>query len=237
MSYPQQPVLPNSFHGSTTFNSQIKSYNHLAQRVRRSLGEPLIQLEISSEQMYELIDISLEYFTKFAGVEEEYLVFRSDLYKKGVGLHIGELMNITPDMYKDNTSNPSLSASFDYDLDDYRRVVDVFSFGNSTNNAIYRILLEESGDNTATFEGTIEFTMLNQINVDLDATYTNLATIDSDIDIIVHEDLTDEDSPRINYNDLGADNYLIQKIVEVRDCSLIIDPENADGTVFNCVPK
>ena len=120
MPYPQQSVLPNSFHGSTTFNSQIKSYNHLAQRVRRSLGEPLIQLEISSEQMYELIDISLEYFTKFAGVEEEYLVFRSDLYKKGVGLHIGELMNITPDMYKDNTSNPSLSASFDYDLDDLR---------------------------------------------------------------------------------------------------------------------
>jgi hypothetical protein len=40
-------------------------------------------------------------------------------------------------------------------------IIDVFSFGNSTNNAIYRILLEETGDNTATFEGTIEFTMLN----------------------------------------------------------------------------
>jgi hypothetical protein len=89
-------------------------------------------------------------------------------------------------------------------------IVDVFSFGNSTNNAIYRILLEESGDNTATFEGTIEFTMLNQINVDLDATYTNLATIDSDIDIIVHEDLTDEDSPRVNFYDLGADGISTQ---------------------------
>ena len=73
------------------------------------------------------------------------------------------------------------------------------SFGNTTNNAIYRILLEETGDNTATFEGSIEFTMLNQINVDLDATYTSLATIDQDVDIIVHEDLTDEDSPRVNY--------------------------------------
>ncbi len=144
MPYPQQSVLPNSFHGSTTFNSQIKSYNHLAQRVRRSLGEPLIQLEISSEQMYELIDISLEYFTKFAGVEEEYLVFRSDLYKKGVGLHIGELMNITPDMYKDNTSNPSLSASFDYDLDDYRRVVDVFSFAEGNNTGVNTLFTIEN---------------------------------------------------------------------------------------------
>ena len=60
MSYPTQPVIPNSFHGSTTFNSQIKSYDHLAQRVRRTLGEPLIQIEISSEQIYELIDIALE---------------------------------------------------------------------------------------------------------------------------------------------------------------------------------
>ena len=89
-------------------------------------------------------------------------------------------------------------------------IIDVFSFGNSTNNAIYRILLEETGDNTATFEGTIEFTMLNQINVDLDATYTSLATIDQDVDIIVHEDLTDEDSPRVNYLDLGADGISTQ---------------------------
>jgi len=63
MSYPPQPVLPNPFHGSTTFNSKIKSYDHLAQRVRRSLGEPLIEVEISSEQMYENIDIACEYFT------------------------------------------------------------------------------------------------------------------------------------------------------------------------------
>jgi len=89
-------------------------------------------------------------------------------------------------------------------------VFDVMSFGNTTNNAIYRILLEETDDNTGTFEGSIEFTMLNQINVDLDATYTNLATIDQDVDIIVHEDLTDEDSPRVNYYDLGADGVSTQ---------------------------
>ena len=89
-------------------------------------------------------------------------------------------------------------------------IADVFSYGNTTNNALYRILLEETGDNTATFEGSIEFTMLNQINVDLDATYTSLSTIDQDVDIIVHEDLTDEDSPRVNYYDLGADGVSTQ---------------------------
>jgi hypothetical protein len=84
-------------------------------------------------------------------------------------------------------------------------VADVMSWSNTTNNSIYRLLLEEDADNSATFVGTIEFTMLNQINVDLDATYTNLATVDQDIDIIVTEDLTDEDSPRVNYNATGAD--------------------------------
>jgi hypothetical protein len=40
--------------------------------------------------------------------------------------------------------------------------VDIFSFGDRTNNAIYRLLLEESDDNSAIFEGDVEYTMLNQ---------------------------------------------------------------------------
>ncbi|NBO98582.1 MAG: hypothetical protein EBU90_00375 [Proteobacteria bacterium] len=143
-AYPSTPVLPNGYHGSTTFNSQIKSYDHLAQRVRRSLGEPLIKIEISSEQIYEMIDIAIEYFTKFAGLEEEYLIFRSDLYKTGIGLEIGKLMNITPDMYNSNTSNPSLSACYDYDLDDYRRVVDVFSFAEGNNTGVNTLFTIEN---------------------------------------------------------------------------------------------
>ncbi len=89
-------------------------------------------------------------------------------------------------------------------------IADVFSFGTNVNNAIYRILLEETDDNTATFEGSIEYMMLNQINIDLDATYTDLATIDQDVDIIIEQDMTDEDSPRVNYYDLGADGVSTQ---------------------------
>ena len=121
-------VLPNKFHGSTTFNSKIKSYDLLAQRVRRALGAPLVDVEISSEQIYEMIDISIEWFTKFSGVTEEYLIFRSDLYERGVGLRMDQLMNITPNMYNSmDSTNPSLSADFDFDMDDYRKVIDVRS--------------------------------------------------------------------------------------------------------------
>jgi len=128
------PVLPNQFHGSTTFNSKIKSYNHLAQRIRRTLGEPLVEVEISSEQMYEIIDIAVEYFTKFAGETEEYLIFRSDLYQKGVGLQIDKLFNISPEMY--SSMSTSLSGGWDEDLDNYRRVIDVFSFAEGNNSGI-----------------------------------------------------------------------------------------------------
>jgi hypothetical protein len=140
-------VLPNKFHGSTTFNSKIKSYDLLAQRVRRALGEPLIQIEISSEQIYELIDISIEYFTKFAGVTEEFLVFRSDLYIPGVGLPLDRLFSITPDMY--NPANPdttatSLSAGYDFDLDDYRKVIDVYSFAEGNNSGVNTLFTIEN---------------------------------------------------------------------------------------------
>ncbi|MGY8714480.1 MAG: hypothetical protein ACKVJ1_11375, partial [Verrucomicrobiia bacterium] len=89
--------------------------------------------------------------------------------------------------------------------------VDIFTFGDRVNNAMYRLELEETGDNTATFVGDVEFIMINQINGDHVATFTDGITAMSDsIDIIVHEDMTDEDSPRINYLDLGADGVSTQ---------------------------
>ncbi len=102
----------------------------------------------------------------------------------------------------------------------YPVAVDLFSFGQMgdgvaaserINNAIYRLELEESGDNTGVFEGTMEYTMLNQINVRDRNTYLdNLDTISDTINLIVHNDLTDEDSVRVNYRDLGADGVATQ---------------------------
>jgi len=44
--------------------------------------------------------------------------------------------------------------------------IDIFTFGDRVNNAMYRFLLEETDDNSATFVGDVEFIMLNQLNVD-----------------------------------------------------------------------
>ncbi|MCV0392936.1 MAG: hypothetical protein K5790_06545 [Nitrosopumilus sp.] len=98
-------------------------------------------------------------------------------------------------------------------------VADFFSFGFVNDgldageriaNQLIRLELEETGDNTSTFAGSLEFIMVNQINI-LDAnTYLGLSPIADDPSFIVIEDLTDEDSPRVNYLDLGADGVSTQ---------------------------
>ncbi len=98
-------------------------------------------------------------------------------------------------------------------------VADFMSFGyindgaissDRINNSIYRIEAEETGDNTGVFAGTLEFLMLNQLNI-LDAqTYNGITTIADDPVFIVHRDLDDEAAPRVSYNDLGADGVVTQ---------------------------
>ena len=98
-------------------------------------------------------------------------------------------------------------------------VLDFFSFGFTDDglqaservaNQIIRFELEETGDNTSTFAGSLEYTMVNQLNILNEATYTGLSPIDDEATFIVIEDLTDEDAPRVNYLDLGADGVSTQ---------------------------
>ena len=99
-------------------------------------------------------------------------------------------------------------------------VVDFFAFGDGdsatkrVNDAIYRMELNETGDNTGEFVGSIEYIMVNQINfasgTDMTTVTEEMVPISDEIVIIVHEDLTDEDAPRVNYLDLGADGISTQ---------------------------
>ena len=98
-------------------------------------------------------------------------------------------------------------------------VTDFFSFGfrddgnqahERVSNQIIRFELEEDADNTGKFIGTLEYTMVNQLNILDDETYTGLTTISDEPSFIVMEDLTDEDAVRVNYLDLGRDGVSTQ---------------------------
>lgn len=119
-------VLPRYSPGSTNANPKITSYGALAQRIRRQMGEPLVNVEIADEQIYDNIAIAMEYFTKYAGYTEEFLIFDSTKYVRGTGLKVDQMINQTPEMLQSGT--PGLSAGYDYDLESWRRVLDCFSF-------------------------------------------------------------------------------------------------------------
>ena len=90
-------ITPLSAFLSTNLNSKIETYDRLGERIKRSLGYPLVSLEIHTDQLRENIQIAVEYFTKFAGYDTEYLVFDSDLYENGKGIRLDKLFAITPE--------------------------------------------------------------------------------------------------------------------------------------------
>jgi hypothetical protein len=128
-------VIPPGYSGGTTFNPSVTSYDTLSFRIQRQLGAPLINLEISDEQIYDCITDSIEYFTKWAGYTEEYLIFDSKLYKHGVGIKVDDLINKTPEM-RDGTGVLNLSAGYDVDLASFRKVVDCFEFAKGEDTGI-----------------------------------------------------------------------------------------------------
>ncbi|MDH3341265.1 MAG: hypothetical protein OEL84_08265, partial [Nitrosopumilus sp.] len=98
-------------------------------------------------------------------------------------------------------------------------VADIFGFGFLNDgledneriaNQLIRLELEETGDNTGIFAGSLEYTMINQLNILDPDTYSDLDTISDEATFIVIEDLDDEESPRVNYLDLGADGVSTQ---------------------------
>lgn len=125
-------VIPTGYLGGTSLIPTISSYETLALNIKQQLGHPLINIEVSDQQLYTYISNAIQFFTKWAGYTEEYLIFDSKKYVKGVGINIATLINQTPEMY--NSAVSGLSAAYDYDLNSYRKVIDVFAFeqGEST---------------------------------------------------------------------------------------------------------
>jgi len=89
-------ITPVSAFQSTNLTSKIDSFSRLADRITRSLGAPLVNLELHHDQLFENISIACEMFAKFAGYTEEYLIFDSNLYVDGKGIRLDALFTITP---------------------------------------------------------------------------------------------------------------------------------------------
>lgn len=87
-------ITPVSAFQSTNLNSKIETFNDLGDRIKRSLGYPVISLEIHQDQLFNNIQIAIEYFSKFAGFTEEYLIFDSRIYEKNKGVRLDHLFTL-----------------------------------------------------------------------------------------------------------------------------------------------
>jgi hypothetical protein len=114
----------------------------------------------------------------------------------------------------------NFAASTDVDpTAKYPVVVDFFSFGYENDgeasseriaNQIIRLELEESSDNQGTFEGTLEYVMINQLNIFDEGTYDGISSISDEASFIVIDDLTGSDAPTVTYFDVGTDGVATQ---------------------------
>jgi len=87
-------IQPLSAFLSTNLNSKIETYDRLGDRIKRSLGYPLVSLEIHTDQLRENIQIAVEYFTKYAGFTREFLIFDSNMYEKNKGIRLDLLYTL-----------------------------------------------------------------------------------------------------------------------------------------------
>ena len=85
-------------------------------------------------------------------------------------------------------------------------VFDLFSFGlknnNDVDNSIYRFELEETSDNSSTFNGSIEYAIANQLNISDPNFIKSIRAIDNEIKFIVTNRLINENAIAISYSDL-----------------------------------
>jgi len=87
-------VLPVSAFQTTNLNSRLDTFGDLAERIKRSLGYPVISLEVHSDNLFQNIQIAVEYFSKFAGYTKEFLIFDSAIYERNKGIRLDQLFTI-----------------------------------------------------------------------------------------------------------------------------------------------
>lgn len=139
---------PLSSYNSTYLNNRIKSTEQLAESIIMSLGGTVINIEVTCDQLYAFIARAVERYVKHVGYTREYLIFRSDLYEPGWGVNLSKLFAISSEMQQN--PDTGLSASFDYDIEQERKVLGVFEFNEGVSSGIGQLF-------------TIESTLMNQV--------------------------------------------------------------------------
>jgi len=108
-----------------------------------------------------------------------------------------------------DASSDSVSVASVLDEGDQQPIViDFFSFGlaggEDVNNAIYRLELEETSDDSGIFEGTMEYALSNQLNIATPDLIKTLRPIGSEVRLVITDRLLDGEGISISYSDIDG---------------------------------
>ena len=111
-------ISPISAFLSTNLNNKLNEFDEVGDRVKRSLGWPLISLEIHPDQLRGHTQTAIEWFTKYAGYTREFLIFDSNLYERDKGIRLDTLFTLantrldTPEKKLAGTNSIGPDASY-----------------------------------------------------------------------------------------------------------------------------
>lgn len=72
----------------------MECYQRLGHRILRTLGHPMINVEVHPDQLNEAISMSIDFFTTYCGYTREYLIFDSRLYDHNKGIRLDQLFTV-----------------------------------------------------------------------------------------------------------------------------------------------
>lgn len=160
-------VKPVQAYLSTNLNNKNKTFKDLADKIMYQLGYPVVSIELHINQVYSAIQNAVEFYTKYAGHDEAWLLFDSRIYEKDKGIRLDKLCTIA--------SLPTAqTANIDRQL--FKKDYDVTHDLPKRNYIVIADIPQDSLPSTY-FKGLKKFEILSQEQYDEVVTY-NPATAD-----------------------------------------------------------
>lgn len=111
-------VEPISAFMSTNLNSKIECYQRLGERILRTLGHPMINVELHYDQLHEAISMALDYYTVYSGYTKEYIIFDSRIYESNKGIRLDHLFTVANSGYtpSEKLNDKRIGPNPDYEV-------------------------------------------------------------------------------------------------------------------------
>lgn len=87
------PIIPEGWTASTYLNPSVQSYCDVAHRVKVRLGYPSNNVDVTDEAIANHINEAVELYTRYAGFDEEYVIFCDDALENGCEVKLDNLIN------------------------------------------------------------------------------------------------------------------------------------------------